>query len=276
MRRRQAVTRDALVGGLAGLICTVRRPHPVRVAFDGPDTAGKTTLADEVAPAVRARGRQVVRASVDGFHRPRAQRYRLGPDSAEGYYQDSFDHETLRAALLEPLGPGGDRRYRSAAFDHRTDAPVAAPVGVAAPDAVLLFDGVFLLRPELRDAWDLRVFVTVPEEEMLRRAVVRDAELFGSPSEVEHRYRTRYIPGQRLYFASACPLETADVVVHNTDPERPVLEADPELAGAFGTRGALLPRPGEPSVTASGSHERGDRAGAGARAGRRTGTRANG
>jgi uridine kinase len=50
-------------------------------------------------------------------------------------------------ALLEPLGPTGNRRYRSAVFDFRLDAPVTAPVQEAPIDAVLLFDGVFLLVP---------------------------------------------------------------------------------------------------------------------------------
>jgi len=48
----------------------------VRTAIDGPDAAGKTTLADELAVALRERGRDVIRASIDGFHRPRRERYR--------------------------------------------------------------------------------------------------------------------------------------------------------------------------------------------------------
>jgi hypothetical protein len=33
-------------------------------------------------------------------------------DMAEGYFYDSFDYTTLRAGLLEPLGPGGSREFR--------------------------------------------------------------------------------------------------------------------------------------------------------------------
>ena len=94
---------------------------------------------------------------------------------------------------------------------------------VAAVDAVLLFDGVFLLRPELAEAWDLRIFVVVRPEESLRRALDRDRDLFGSRDEVGRRYRTRYLPGQRLYAARVRPAERADVVVENDDPARPSL-----------------------------------------------------
>ncbi len=196
----------------------VDREHPTRVAVDGPDAAGKTTLADELAEALAPSGREVIRASIDGFHRPRAERHRLGPDSPEGYYRDSFDHGAIRADLLAPLGAGGSREYRTSVFDFRTDSPRVTDRARAPADAVLLFDGVFLLRPELRDEWELAIFVSVEPEESLRRALERDVDLFGSREEVERRYRTRYLPGQRLYLDEARPLEHADLVVANDDP----------------------------------------------------------
>jgi uridine kinase len=163
----------------------------------------------------------VIRASIDGFHRPRSERYRRGPDSPRGYFEDSFDHGALRRELLEPLGPNGDHRYLCAVFDFRTDTAVVEPAHTASEDAILLFDGVFLLRPELRSAWDVSIFVAVPPEKTLRRALVRDLELFGSAEEVERRYRSRYLPGQQLYLDEARPLEHADVVVANDDPAEP-------------------------------------------------------
>jgi len=222
---RASPARTALLRRLAEMVAAVRRSHPVRVAVDGPDAAGKTTLADELATALAARGRTVIRASVDGFHRPRAERYRRGERSPEGYWLDSFDHQAIRASLLDPLGPGGSRRYRTRTFDFRRDRPRAAPVGLAPEDATLVFDGVFLLRPELDPAWDFRVFLDVPFSETLRRAVARDRELFGSAAAVRERYRRRYIPGQRLYDASVRPREHADVVVDNRDPAAPKLVA---------------------------------------------------
>ena len=215
---------------LARQILRIQRDHPVRVAIDGPDAAGKTTLADELAPLIERSGRPVTRASIDGFRRPRAERIARGHDSPEGYYRDSFDYPTLRAALLDPLGPGGSRRFRCRVFDYRTDAPVAAPTETAAPNSILIFDGGFLLRPELVGCWDFSVFVAVTFAEIQRRAVARDAGLFGSDEAAAHRYAVRYLPGQSLYFAEARPQETADLVLDNEDPGRPRLRA----GGALG------------------------------------------
>jgi uridine kinase len=190
--------RAAVVAELAGRIEAVRRPHPVRVAIDGVDAVGKTTLADELASVLRRRGREVVRVSVDGFHRPRAERYRRGELSPEGYYHDSFDYAALRETIR----------------------------GAHSRGSILLSDGIFLLRPELVGEWDLRIFVSVEPDEALRRALERDTPVFGSRVEAERRYRLRYQPGQRLYFAAARPIEAADVVVVNDDPARPAIRTD--------------------------------------------------
>jgi len=230
MSQLEVLSRDGLLARLAERIGAVRQGHPVRVAVDGADAVGKTTLADELASVLRATGADVIRASVDDFHRPRADRYARGPDSPEGYYRDSFNHEELLASLLDPLGPGGSRVYRTACFDLDEDKESHPEPALAKSDAVLLFDGVFLLRPELREAWDFGVFVTASFEVTLQRARERDAGVFGSVEAVERRYLTRYIPGQRLYFAEARPERIADAVVVNDDPAAPVLR-DSETLG---------------------------------------------
>ena len=220
-------TRGELLEYVAASIGSVRAEHPARIAIDGPDAAGKTTLADELAVVLRARGIEVIRASIDGFHLPRARRYRRGQYSAEGCYFDTFDYDALRRVLLDPLGPHGDRRIRRAVFDHRTDTALSQPAVTAPEHAVLLFDGVFLLRPELVDQWDMRIFVSVAFEEALGRARSRDQALFGSVAEVERRYRERYIPAQQLYLAAANPTQHADIIVYNDEPQRPRWEAWP-------------------------------------------------
>jgi uridine kinase len=218
------VTRRArLIKELAGRIDAVERPHPVRVAIDGMDAAGKTTLATELVEPLERRGRTVIRASIDAFHRPRADRYRRGAGSPEGYFHDSFDLARLRNALLDPLGPMGSRRYRTAVFDYRTDKPLHLPEEEAPADAVLLFDGVFLLRPELRECWDLGVLVHVEPAVALARALERDSVLFGSREAAEIRYRARYLPAQVLYLAEADPFGAADIVVYNEPLERPTM-----------------------------------------------------
>ncbi|MEV6964142.1 uridylate kinase [Hamadaea sp. NPDC051192] len=215
------VTRGELLGRLAEAVGSIAVAHPTRVAVDGPPAAGKTTLADELAAVLRERGRDVIRATIDDFLFPRAQRYPRGEYSAEGCYFDAHDYAALNRVLLDPLGPGGDRGFQPAVYDRTTDTVLSPPVTTAPADAVLVFDGVFLLRPELNDRWDLRVFVSTDLAKTVDRAVIRERPV-STPAAVERRWRERYIPAQQLYVATVRPAEHADVIVHNDEPSRPV------------------------------------------------------
>ncbi len=206
--RRQRVldeVADAIVALPAGAVR--------RVAVDGVDGAGKTVFADELGGVLRRRRVPVVRASVDGFHAPREVRYRRGRDSPEGFYRDSYDYAALRRELLDPLAPGGDRRFRRAVHDVATDRAVAAPLEQAPADAVLVLDGIFLHRLEVRGCWDLSVWLAVELAESVRRCAERD----GTPPDPEAGSNRRYVEGQRRYVAESSPAAHATVVVDNTE-----------------------------------------------------------
>ena len=217
------MTRGACIARLASMIAAVERPHPARVALDGVDGAGKTHLADELVGPLSRSGRQIIRASIDGFHYPRAHRYTRGRESADGYFHDSFNYGQMRSQLLDPLGPGGSLEYRSAAFDYRVDSPIEAPLLTADPDAILLVDGVFLQVPQLAGAWDFVVWVEAPFDTTVERAVRRDAARGGDETATRTAYAVRYVPGQQLYLDSCDPKASADVVFENTDFGEPRL-----------------------------------------------------
>jgi uridine kinase len=78
---------DRLAGVISDLVAS--RPR-LAVAMDGPDAAGKTTLARQMASRLA-----VPVVAVDGFHRPRQDRWKRGELSAEGYYRDSCDYQAI-------------------------------------------------------------------------------------------------------------------------------------------------------------------------------------
>ena len=209
--------RDDVLRVVASRIPELGAGRCPRVAIDGPDGAGKTVFADALADTLRAHGRTVVRVSVDGFHQPRSVRYRRGRDSPEGFWLDSYDYSRFRADVLDPLGPGGSRRYRSAAHDVGTDAALHPEPRLAEPGSVLVVDGIFLNRAELADVWDLSVFLDVP----FGVTALRMAERDGIAPDVDDPRTRRYVEGQRLYFAAADPRSRADVVLDNVDFRAP-------------------------------------------------------
>jgi len=206
-----------LIGRIAAAIDGTPSRRTIRVGVDGVDGAGKTCFADELGAVLAARGRPVIRAGIDSFHNPRAIRYRRGRDSPEGYFLDSFDHDLLRRVLLDPLSPGGSGRYRVAAFDHITDSAVDVAEESAADGAILVFDGIFLHRPELAGYWDYSVFLRVGFDVSVPRCAWRDAT---SPDPCAESNR-RYVDGQRLYLMRCRPEARATVVIDNADLAAP-------------------------------------------------------
>jgi uridine kinase len=188
----------------------------VVVAIDGPDAAGKTTLAEALERAI---SEPVVRASSDDFQHARAARGRRGSLSPEGYYRDAFDHASLRSQLLIPFRDGAPHLC-VAQFDYRRDK-VALRWAEVPPRAALVVDGVFLQRPELAGMWSLVLYLTVSPPTTLLRGVARDSGALGATSRVTERYLHRYLPGQALYRAEADPQANADIVVDNEDPAEP-------------------------------------------------------
>ncbi len=105
------------------------------------------------------------------------------------YYPSSFDFERFREHLL-------------------------------ARDGLLVVDGVFLHQPDLRDLWDLTIFIAVDRRVALERAFARDESWMENAREL---YATRYLPGETRYLEEVDPESLADIVVDNTDLDRPRL-----------------------------------------------------
>ena len=171
----------------------------MRVGIDGVSGAGKTTFADTLAPHVDA---PVVRASFDDFHFPRAIRHARG-EGPDSYYEDTFDVARFRSELLEPFARGEPIRTRI--FDHVRDVTVDEPPLPAPPGAVLLVDGIWLHKPELRDGFDLTIWLEVDRRAALARAIARDG--------MAERYATRYVPAESRYIEEIDPRGLAGIVV---------------------------------------------------------------
>lgn len=182
------------------------------IAVDGVDGAGRTRFADDLAARLGRGSHPVFRASIDGFHRPRGDRYLRGKDSPLGYYEDSYDYDLFRRVLVEPFRLGGSAGFVTAAYDVRRDAQVGMDFKTGPQDATLIVDGVFLNRPELRGLWNWSVWLDVLAEVADGRLKARDGQ------GIAPRYRD----GQALYLAQADPRTVASVIVDNTDPDRPL------------------------------------------------------
>ena len=203
--------REFLDGLCAEFLANYARGRTI-IAVDGIDGAGKTRFADDLAERMSRVPHAAFRASMDGFHRPREQRYLRGRDSPLGYYEDSFDYDVFRRVLVEPFRMAGSAGFVTAAYDVARDTQVELEWKTGPQDATLIVDGVFLNRPELRGLWSWSIWLEVPVELADARLTARDGRGLSA----------RYRGGHELYLAQAQPRTAASLIVDNSDPDRPV------------------------------------------------------
>jgi len=91
---------------------------------------------------------------------------------------------------------------------------------VVALDENAVIDGVFVHHPDLRDLWQLSVFLHADRQVALERALARDESWMDNARE---RYATRYVPGESRYLSEVDPAALADVVLDTTDLNRVAL-----------------------------------------------------
>lgn len=201
--------------------------HRLRIALDGRTAAGKTSLGHELARGLAGRGRSALRASLDDFKRPWSEAHLYDRRSGEGYYRNAFDLEAARRLLLDPSEPTADGLVALCSIDPLTQIDHSA-AGTAMPTTgVLIVDGVFACRPELDSSWDLRVWVEIDAELSVRRGTERDTEREGSAANAEALHRDRYLASEMLYMSEVDPCSFVEVIVDNTDFDRPRLLRPP-------------------------------------------------
>jgi uridine kinase len=189
---------DAIVDAIQRLLAD-RRP-PILVAFDGRSGTGKSTLASRVAARI---GGTVVES--DDF-------YSGGADavweqrSVEEKVRDCIDWRRLKTEALDPLLAGRSATWHP--FNFETGIGLAAHTVSREPADVIILDGVYSARPELREIVDLTVLVDVPDDLARRhRLVEREGQTFMDS------WHALWDGAENYYFSQIRPPSSFDLVV---------------------------------------------------------------
>jgi uridine kinase len=188
------MTSDESVRAVCELIAA--RPPARFIAIDGAGGAGKSTLARGVAAALPS----VSIIRVDDFYRPLHGDVRAAADPEYGY-RNYFDWERLRDDALIPLRAGKVARFQR--LDWVT-ARLADWVTVA-PAGVVLLEGVYSSRPELRAHLDLAIFIETPRDMRKQRMLARGQSPTG--------WIEAWMAAEDWYLEHLKPAEQADLVL---------------------------------------------------------------
>lgn len=158
----------------------IRNRPQVLICIDGPCGSGKTTLARQLAFITDA-----ACVPMDDFYTPHPQKTPERMALPGG----NADVERLLAELLIPWRETGHAAYRPyLCAEDRFGDPVDVP-----QRPLTILEGSYSLLPAIAALADVRVFLTVDEQEQLRRLLVREG------AEGLKRFRRMWIPLEKAY-----------------------------------------------------------------------------
>ena len=169
------------------------------VAIDGLTCAGKSTLAGHVAGALQ----DAAVVGLDDFYRPLAAEERATLDPKESYDR-YFDWERLLLDVLVPLSRHSRTRYRR--YDWVTTG--LGEWHEIEPRRVVIVEGVYSTRPELRPYFSVMIYVDAPREVRLARLLDRR---YPDMSWVDH-----WMAVEDWYVEHVQPTKQVSLVVHGS------------------------------------------------------------
>jgi len=197
---------------------------PILVGIDGAGGSGKSTLARQLGDL-----REVISVvHMDDFYRPMDEATRITLSPQEGYMR-YFDWERLRDEVLTPLSMGKPGHYQRYDWPTERVLPEIVPVE---PNGVVIVEGVYSLRPELAQYFDLTVFVETAQAVYTR---LRNG-LFDSLGDAQQRAVSTLPSHMRT---TSCP--TSRTALRFVPPDAELLSRSPRaetVAAARGTQRA--------------------------------------
>jgi uridine kinase len=174
-----------------------RTKRPFLIAIDGIGTSGKSSLGAELA-----RGLKGELIHVDDYFLPFSLRthHRMTDCPMGNVEWERLEGEILRQA--------GNPRAVTRHFDCSA-GEYSGPVEYDLSGTVII-EGVSSLRKELRDYYDLRIYIDISPEERLRRIALRD------PEWKQRMWHSEWIPLEDSYTAADVPKKAADHIIPGT------------------------------------------------------------
>lgn len=184
------------VSAVLALLAQLKSPSPTLIAIDGHSASGKSSIAralHQVHPASTL-------VHTDDFYRPLPAHTRHGLDAAGGYHL-YYDWQRLEAQVLRPLKSGRPARYQR--YDWSTND--LAEWIVVLPTGLIIIEGCYAARPELRSYYHAIVVVVAHEATRQHRQRLR--------ADASQEWLDRWYAAEQYYMNHAALLTYADLVV---------------------------------------------------------------
>merc|ERR1719147_428833 len=176
------------------------RKKPFMIGVAGGTASGKSTVCDKLMEKlgqhkVNSVEKQVVHLSQDSFYRELTeQEIALANKGCFNFdHPDAFDHELMLACLKDILS---GKVTKIPQYDFKSNARVPGQFTSIYPSDVVLVEGILVFYyQQMRELFDMKLFVDTDADTRLARRVLRDIEERGRELEhVLHQYTTLVKP----------------------------------------------------------------------------------
>ncbi|MCA0983461.1 AAA family ATPase [Halobacillus yeomjeoni] len=178
-----------------------RKQSTLLIGIDGCGGSGKSTFANKL----KEKCPNVTVVHMDDFYLPSSQH--LKTDRKQNPIGAEFDWERILNQVLEPISQDKEGYYQR--YDWEADDLSewhTVPVG-----GIVLIEGVYSLRNELANRYDLKIWVECPRETRLFRGIERDGE------EAREMWENNWMVSEDMYVEEQKPNEKADFIVNGTE-----------------------------------------------------------
>ncbi len=161
------------------------------VAIDGVGGAGKTTLAE----LLKKGNEKIVIIQLDDFYSPILQ---------------AADLQRLKEQVLLPLHNHQEARYQK--YEWKSGG--FSDWQLLKPEGIFIFEGVYALENNIRDYYDLKIWLDCPADLGIKRGIARDIKRDGADNS--DKWLNIWSPLEEKYKNEQQPNKTADYIIDGT------------------------------------------------------------
>lgn len=174
----------------------IEKKDIVIIAIDGPCASGKSTFGNILANKYNAN----LFHMDDFFLRPE-QRNRKRLSEPGG----NIDYERFKEEVIDNILKGNSFKYKPFSCSKgKLDIDIEVPC-----KKLNIVEGVYSMHPSIAPFYDIKIFMTIPREEQLKRLKERDITKY-------NRFITEWIPLEDQYFSSFNIERSCDFIIDGT------------------------------------------------------------
>jgi len=173
---------------------------PFMIGVAGGTASGKTTVCEKIMEAVHGseemgHEKNIVAISEDSFYRELDPKESIQAERGLFNFDhpDAFDHDLMMSCLAD-IRDG--KMTRVPVYDFKTNSRIKGQYTLINPSDVVLLEGILVFyHKDVREMFDMKLFVDTDADTRLSRRVLRDIEERGRDLEhVLHQYTTLVKP----------------------------------------------------------------------------------